>query len=470
MRASSLSSSAIAKLHRGTGRIDMLMDRFGGRHSSTNYRAVAAYEDAVLGIASHRPTATPALQLAVAADPDFTAAHALKGLAAVILAREELLAPARAALAEAEAAHAAHGGCTNSERALISALGEAVDGRVTAAADLVDRHLAAQPCDLLAIKLSHGLRFMRGDSTGMLAATSSVLPAWDPSMPGYGFLQGCHAFGLEECGQLGAAELAGHMALEHEPADAWAVHAVSHVHETQGLNKHGVSWLEGARPVWSRCNNLSFHMAWHLALLHVEQQRDDQALDIYDAEVRPQPTDDFRDMANAVSLLWRLHQEGVDVGHRWDELRDIARHRRDDTTLMFASLHYLMALVATGETAAAHELLAAVAARGVSGHGDQARVAAEVGLGLAKAILGIADRRTGRMALDQLAKATPQLGGSHIQRDVFVRTLALLAADQGDRAAVARILAQRTLLGREDRFSARLLARLDAAAALPRAS
>ena len=85
-------------------------------------------------------------------------------------------------------------------------------------------------------------------------------------------------------------------------------------------------------------------------------------------------------------------------------------------------------------------------------------MAAQVGLGLAKAILGIADRRVGRMGLDQLARATPQLGGSHIQRDVFVRTLALLAADQGDRAAVARILAQRTLIGREDRFSATLQA------------
>ena len=94
----------------------MLTDRFGGRHSSANGSAVAAYEDAVLGIASHRPTVTPALQLALAADPGFTAAHALKGLAAVILAREELLDPARSALAEAEAARAAHGGCTASER------------------------------------------------------------------------------------------------------------------------------------------------------------------------------------------------------------------------------------------------------------------------------------------------------------------------------------------------------------------
>jgi hypothetical protein len=57
----------------------MLTDRFGGRHSSNDGTAVAAFEGAVLGIAAHRPTAGPALELALAADPNLTAAHALKG-------------------------------------------------------------------------------------------------------------------------------------------------------------------------------------------------------------------------------------------------------------------------------------------------------------------------------------------------------------------------------------------------------
>ena len=115
---------------------------------------------------------------------------------------------------------------------------------------------------------------MQGDASGMLATTASALRSLGHVDAGLRFLQGCHAFGLEECGQLRAAELAGHIALEYEPADAWALHAVSHVHETQGRNEQGIDWLERTRPVWSRCNNLSFHMAWHLALLHVEQQRD----------------------------------------------------------------------------------------------------------------------------------------------------------------------------------------------------
>ncbi|MCC2665235.1 MAG: hypothetical protein K0S35_3157 [Geminicoccaceae bacterium] len=179
----------------------MLTDRFGGRHSSSNRNALAAFEDAVLGIAAHRPTAAVALEQALAADPSFTAAHALKGLAAVILARQELLGPARSALADAKTALAAHGRGIASERALVRALDPAVQGRISAAADLVDRHIEAAPQDLIAVKLSHAFRFMLGDASGMLATASGALPAWQAAMPGYGFLLGCHAFGLEECGQ-----------------------------------------------------------------------------------------------------------------------------------------------------------------------------------------------------------------------------------------------------------------------------
>jgi hypothetical protein len=74
------------------------------------------------------------------------------------------------------------------------------------------------------------------------------------------------------------------------------------------------------------------------------------------------------------------------------------------------------------------------------------------------------------MAFDHLARATPQLGGSHAQRDVFVRTLAMIAAEHGDRAAVEQIVGQRARLKREDRFVGLVMARLDTAAALPRAS
>lgn len=448
----------------------MLIDRFGGEHSSSDHAAVAAFEDAVLGIVAHQPTVTAALERALAADPCLTAGHALKGLAAIILAREELLSLARLALTDAKVALASGGTGTEGERTLVEALAEALDGRLSAAADIVDRHIEEAPQDLLAIKLSHAFRFMLGDASGMLATTSSALPTWRTEMPGYGFLLGCHAFGLEECGQLRAAEMAGRAALRHESGDAWGLHAVTHVLEMEHRTGQGIAWLEHTRSAWSHCNNFSFHLAWHLALFHLEQGQHDRALDLYDNEVRPQPTDDFRDVANAASLLWRLQQEGVQAGTRWEELGQIARRRRHDTTLMFAALHYLMTLAALGDATGARELADEIGRLASSGTGDQARVAAQVGHQLARAILGLAASGSACTALGDLARSLPQLGGSHAQRDVFVRTLALIATDRGDRAAAEQIMTQRALLKREDRFAAMVSRRLDATVTLAHVS
>jgi hypothetical protein len=38
---------------------------------------------------------------------------------------------------------------------------------------------------------------------------AGALPSWDAGVPGYGFVLGCHAFGLEETGDYAAAERAG---------------------------------------------------------------------------------------------------------------------------------------------------------------------------------------------------------------------------------------------------------------------
>jgi hypothetical protein len=127
-------------------------------------------------------------------------------------------------------------------------------------------------------------------------------------------------------------------------------------------------------------------------------------------------------------------------------------------------------LVAAGDIAAARELVGEIGSRALRGTGDQAGVAARVGLGLANAVLGLTHRGSARVALDRLARATPQLGGSHAQRDVFLRTLAVIAADHGDRAAVERIMAERARLKREDRFALLVRSRLEAVEALPRAS
>src|SRR3546814_12099899 len=74
-----------------------------------------------------------------------------------------------------------------------------------------------------------------------------LLPAWDDAMPSYGFLKGCQAFGLEETADYARAEAAGREAVERNPSDVWATHAVAHVMAMQGRHREGVAWLAGRR-------------------------------------------------------------------------------------------------------------------------------------------------------------------------------------------------------------------------------
>lgn len=441
----------------------MVLDRFSGRHTSDSAAAVTHIERAVRAMAEHRPGAAEALDEALSCDDMLIAAHALKGFAAVLLAKAELGAVARASLAAAEDARARHGATTAGEQALVHGLALAVDGRLLAAASALETHLEDEPCDFVLLKLSHALRFMGGDLPGMLKMTRKVLPAWESGAEGSGFVLGCHAFGLEEAGFYEQAERTGRAALESEPRDAWGLHAVSHVHEMQKRTAEGIRWLEESRPFWTGCNNFGSHVAWHLALFHAEEEDFGRALEIYDKDVRPVPTDDFRDIANATSLLWRLEQFGATVGDRWDELAEMARARCDDTTLMFASLHRLMALVAAGERMSATQLLDSLLSCAVDNLDDQALVAREVALDVARALIG-APEVGGMLDLPRVAARLPQLGGSHAQRDVFVRTLALIAARRGDGLAFEEIMAMRCRNRQPDRFTFLAQARRNAVA------
>jgi hypothetical protein len=425
----------------------MTRDAFGLSSSTSSAAAGVAFEEAVLSLAGHRHTTGAALGRALSADPSHVGALALKGFANLILAREELVPSATEALGSARLAISANNGATEDEHILVAALGTAATGHFAKAADVLDQGFADRPSALLPFKLSHSLRFMVGDKAGMLAASTHMLDDWSEDRPGAGFLLGCHAFGLEEHGHYAAAEAFGQRAVRLEPTDAWGLHAVSHVHEMRGALTEGIDWLENGRDGWSRCNNFSYHLAWHLSLLHLERGDIVRVLELYDDEVRPEQTDDVRDVANAVSLLWRLNLKGIDVGGRWRDLAEIAHRRRKDTTLVFASLHTLMVLVATGDRAAADDLVLALEQR-AEGSDDQARAARDVGLPLARVILGTG--RHDRAVLNRLSLSLPLIGGSNAQRDLFVLSLAEAAQRHNDTGSLHRIHIARSQLKSED--------------------
>ncbi len=298
------------------------------------------------------------------------------------------------------------------------------------------------------------LRLAGNPAAPLLVKLANMLRSWTSDMPGYGYVLGCQAFALEESNDYAGAEVLGRAALDRAPDDAWAVHAVAHAHEMTGRADAGAAWLEAVRPAWTGCAGFGFHVAWHLALFHLERGDHARVLALYDTKVRPVPTEEVRDVANAVSLLWRLRQEGVAVGRRWDELAAIAR-REGETELLFGTLHNLLALLAAGDLPTAEALVDAVADE-AAGDRDQSAVARRAGMPLARALLTLARQQQPPPGLDRLARQLQPLGGSHAQRDVWVRTLADAAAGTGNHEALEDIWAARRALRGRDRFDAML--------------
>ena len=199
----------------------------------------------------------------------------------------------------------------------------------TPASRSLERVLVDYPRDIVALQVAHVMDFFRGDSLNLRNRISRVLPAWSESIPGYAYVLGMHAFGLEECNQYPEAERSGRRAVELSGDDCWGVHAVAHVMEMQGRIGEGLAWLKATRPVWAtEDNGFAFHNAWHCALFHMDRAEYADALEIYDARFSGS-IEYALARIDATALLWRLKLEGVDVGERFAPVADaLGAHAR----------------------------------------------------------------------------------------------------------------------------------------------
>ncbi|KUJ85547.1 hypothetical protein AVO45_00695 [Ruegeria marisrubri] len=444
----------------------MKQDVFGQMNSLTHADSIEAWNGVLLGFMAHAAVTPQHLGKVLELEPGFTLGHATKGLFMLLLGRRELYPVATEALAAADAAMAAHPASPR-ERHYVEALRLWLAGSPSLAVQEFEAVLRDHPQDTLAMKLSHAIRFVLGDSAGMRRSIERVMPAYEPDHPGRGYLLGCHAFALEETGAYEKAEIAGRQALWMVSDDAWGLHAVAHVHDMTGRAARGLEWFAGRESAWAHCNNFRYHVWWHKALMHLDLGQIDRVLDLYDTEIRKDKTDDYRDISNATSLLMRLELEGVDIGNRWEELADLSAARTEDGCLIFADLHYLLALIGDNRAEATTNLLRRI-------HRDASRADTEItcrmanpGVAAARGLEAFGEAQYGA-AFDNLlaARNSMQLaGGSHAQRDVFER----ITIDAGIRAGrleeVLRILDDRRARrsGGEDNYALARRALIDAA-------
>ncbi len=393
------------------------------------------------------------LKRALAADPEFSLAHCVRGYFLLMFMNPLLDSKARQSL---EAAGKS-GHLTARERWHCQALAAWVDGDMNAAAAILECILIACPRDLLALRVAHFLHFYSGNALRMRDSVARVMHAWDAGVPGYPRVLGMLAFALEECGAGFEAERIGRQAVDSDP-DPWAIHAVAHVMEMQDRRRAGIHWLRQQQQHFESCNNFAYHLWWHLALHHLDLGQYEAVLALYDDHIRADKTDDYLDLSNAASLLWRLQERGIAIGDRFDELAHCCRPRLTDQRLPFADTHYRCIIAAAnaaaptacatadGDRAADCSVSPASAAIDSTSAAINSADGLSQSLGAATAAWYAGDYRTVVTGLLPLRERITVIGGSNTQRDMFNRLLIDAAVRDHNHPLACALLSERRQL------------------------
>ena len=274
---------------------------------------------------------------------------------------------------------------------------------------------------------------------------AQALPYWNHELPGYGYLLGMHAFGLEETGNYGRAEDVGRHALELNPRDPWAVHAVQHVFEMQGRIHDGIEWLNATSPNWAD-TALAFHNWWHLALHQLELGDIPAALDVYDRAGAPEAhRGRARTGRRLRSCCARIALRGGTVGSRWQALADCWSQTAEGGFYVFNDLHALLAYAFAGREQDTNRMLTALE-KSAHGTGTNAENVRAVGLPIALAIVAMAAGRPAEAVerLLPIRSRSYRIGGSHAQRDLVQLTVVGAALAAGNGRLARALAAERT--------------------------
>ena len=364
-------------------------------------------------------------------------------LGSVFCAAYRLLggAPPRAPETRADLARAAERAHSRRDQAHAAAAAALAAGNFTGAGRRWES-LASGTHDLAAVRLAHDAYLHAGDNRRRLRASAGAVESWSKGDPGWGFVWGQHAFSLEETGRYREAEAFGWTALDHDPLDLWALHALAHVYESTGDQTSALRLLRRRQPIWSTQDSFSVHIWWHLALRLIAGRDFDEALGVYDDQA-PVAETAFA-LCDLASLLWRLELAGVGVGDRWAGLADAFADRSERHTCGFLDFHAALvyarcpdhpeAPVFFSGVATAHPRPGPGAAETEAADTDNADTENAVTFRsvvrpLVEAVrLGETDPVKALGLLDSIGGRLHRIGGSIVQRDIVGLTRAGLEA------------------------------------------
>jgi tetratricopeptide (TPR) repeat protein len=393
-------------------------DALGLPLTGANPESLAAYQSALDAFRCFTGDPAALADQAIQAAPGMTMAHLLRAWLHLLGTEPGGLAVARAACDAAAVLPA-----NEREKLHLQAARLLIAGHWHEAGRVLEDLSLLYPLDLFALQAGHQVDYFTGDARMLRDRIARALPAWKAGLPGQHAVLGMHAFGLEECGDYAQAEKQGRLAVELEPTDSWAWHAVAHVLEMRNEPAAGVAWLAPHSGTWAPGSFLAVHNWWHLALFQLELGRQDEALKLYDEAIGTGSAV-MLDLVDASAMLWRLQLRGVDVGARWAPVADLWAQHGQPGLYAFNDLHMMMAFTATGRMDAQSAVLEAQAAA-MARDDDNAHFTAAVGSLAARAIAawGEGDFAGCVHLLRRIRSGAHRFGGSHAQRDVLDLTL-----------------------------------------------
>jgi hypothetical protein len=438
------------------------------------------YDEALDHLLAFRPAVIPATRSLLAEAPDFPMGWVLAGYLGLSSTDAADVRHARTALDTLDALGSQAGPpLAPREAAHRDVLAAWVGGDWHGAAALLDDLLVRWPDDLLGLMMGHQLDFFVGDAQNLRDRVGRSLHAADPADPRHGFVRGMYAFGLEESGHYGLAREHGLAALDRNPGDVWALHAVVHTYEMEGRVDEGLRLMRARSDDWAGESLFSVHNWWHFALYLLEAGLVDEVLGVYDAQIHNASSPGVPlEMLDASALLWRLLLDGIDTGGRFGPLAEAWGAWCDragaEPWYVFNDLHAVLASAGAGR----HDEARAVVERldryvaGAARRTSNVVMTAEIGLPACRAVVAFADGRYDDVVglLMPIRRVLQRFGGSHAQRDVLQRTL-LDAAIRSGRAELAEALVSERLAVRGTsvyalgRWAELLRGRDDAAAA-----
>ncbi|MER9302820.1 tetratricopeptide repeat protein [Mesorhizobium sp. M0293] len=429
-----------------------IRDAFGLTFSGATEPGFTPYSQAVRELQCFIGDPVASIDRAIAEAPGFVMAHVFKGYLFGLATEREATAVAKACHQAALPLAA-----TTREQAHVAALGHLASGRWHDAGAMLRDIAIDFPLDAVALQTGHQIDFFTGNARMLRDRIGRALPSWQSDMPGYHAILGMQAFGLEEMGDYIRAERLGRAAIDLEPRDGWAQHAVAHVMEMQSRQRDGIAWMRANPEAWTKESFLKVHNWWHLALFHYDLGETDEVLALYDGPIYGARSTLALNMVDASAILWRLYLVGVDVGDRWTALAANWVPKAGAGNYAFNDAHAMMAFVGAGLDAPVQTLLDAQR-EAMCGGDDNAAFTRDVGYPLTLAIKAFGEgnyAETVRL-IPPIRAIAHRFGGSHAQRDVIDLTLIEAALRAGDDALARALTAERSMARPDSPLSALL--------------